>query len=258
MRVISVINLKGGVGKTTTVVNMAYELAEQHGYKVLILDNDKQGNISRLFKAHDGDEEECAMSKVFSGKSGAEVIKHTEYENIDIITADMSLLNVSSQIVGEYRKIGEFLKKIDTIGGNDYREYDYVLIDNPPTIDFYVINALYCTDDVIVPVKLDQWALDGMESIKEKVDEMREYNPSINFTGIVITTFQKSDLSIEEETRIREESGYPVFTTRIRRSEKVNESTFKEKPVIECSPRCGASRDYKKLVNEYLKIVEES
>lgn len=262
MRVISVINLKGGVGKTTTSANMAYELAEHHMSRVLIVDNDKQGNISRLFKAY-SDEEECGMAKIMLQENVRDAIKPTEYTNIDIVTANMSLLIANDRVAkskdeGQHEKLRCFLDMINNVKNEeDFREYDYVIIDNPPTIDMCVINALACTDDVIVPVKVDKWALEGLEIITEQIREAKEFNPSIDLMGVLITMFNKNDVNSSGEEWVRQQNDYPVFETKIRRTEKVDESTFFEKPVIEYSVRCGATRDYKALVNEYLQKVEQ-
>ena len=261
MRVISVINLKGGVGKTTTCANMAYNLAEKHGYKVLIIDNDKQGNISRLFKAYEEDSE-CGMSKVLLEKSPKEVIKTTDYKNIDIITANMSLLSANLMIMKneaeeQHTRLRNYLSQLENMNNASYLEYDFVIIDNPPTVDMCVINALACTDDVIVPVKIDKWALEGLDIIASQIEEAKEFNPCINLLGVILTAYKKNDINEAGEEWIRRESGYLVFETVIRRSEKNDEATFFAKPVVEYSVRSSAARDYKKFVLEYLIKTEE-
>ena len=256
MRVISIINLKGGVGKTVTSANMAYELAEHHMSKVLIVDNDKQGNISRLFKCYE-ENEECGMSEVMLKKANKQSIKHTEYTNIDLISANMTLLSANLQVMkdeGEqHTRLRKFLDSLE----DEENAYDYVIIDNPPTIDMCVINALACTNDVIVPVKVDKWSLEGLDIITEQIKEAKEFNPCIELMGVLITIFKKNDVNTSGEEWLRKQDGYPIFETKIRRTEKVNEATFFEKPVAEYSIRCGATRDYKKLVNEYLQKVEQ-
>lgn len=254
MRVISVINLKGGVGKTTTAANMAYVLAEHHMSKVLIIDNDKQGNLSRLFKAYSEDET-CGMAKVMLGDISSSIISHTEYTNIDIISANMSLLSANLKVMkdeGEqHTRLRNFLNTLDKTVG----EYNYVIIDNPPTIDMCVINALACTDDVIVPVKVDKWALEGLDIITEQIKESKEFNPAIELIGVLITVFTKNDVNTSGEKWLRQQETYPVLSTKIRKTEKVDEATFFENPVVRHSTRCGATRDYKALVHEYLQKV---
>ncbi|ADZ82462.1 ParA family protein [Cellulosilyticum lentocellum] len=261
MRVISVINLKGGVGKTTTSANLAYDLAEYHGCKVLVIDNDKQGNISRLFKAYDEDED-CGMYKVLLEDKLTDIIKYTDYTNIDIITANMTLLSANLMLMQEdteeqHTRLRNYLSQLENLDNETYREYDYVIIDNPPTIDMCVINALACTDDVIVPVKVDKWALEGLDIITSQIKEAKEFNPCLNILGVLITAFKKNDINEAGEEWIRKKSGYPVFETKIRRTEKADEATFFEKPVGEYSTRSAAARDYKALTLEYLRLTEE-
>lgn len=256
MRVISVINLKGGVGKTATSANMAYELAKRHQNKVLLIDNDKQGNLSRLFKCYEEDRE-CGMAKIMLGEISSSVISHTEYTNIDIISANMTLLSANLKVMkdeGEqHTRLRSFLNVLDNSAG----EYDYVIIDNPPTIDMCVINALACTDDVIVPVKVDKWSLEGLDIITEQIKEAKKFNPCIELMGVLITIFKKNDVNASGEEWLRQQHAYPVLNTKIRRTEKVDESTFFEKPVAEYSTRCGAARDYRELVHEYLEKVNQ-
>ncbi|PHV69225.1 cobyrinic acid a,c-diamide synthase [Sporanaerobium hydrogeniformans] len=259
MRVISVINLKGGVGKTTTSANIAYVLHKQHGYRVLLIDNDKQGNLSRLFGAYD-EEEECGMSRVLLEQNPKQIVKHTKYEGIDIITANMSLLRANLLIMKndqeeQHTRLRHYLYQLDNSKTEGW--YDYVIIDNPPTIDMCVINALACTDDVIVPVKVDKWSLEGLEIITNQIEETKEFNPCIQMLGVLITVFKKNDVNLSGEEWMRQKSDYPVFDTKIRQTEKVDESTFYEMPVVNYSLRCGATRDYKRFVLEYLEKTEE-
>lgn len=210
MRVISVINLKGGVGKTTTSANLAYDLAEYHGCKVLVIDNDKQGNISRLFKAYDEDED-CGMYKVLLEDKLTDIIKYTDYTNIDIITANMTLLSANLMLMQEdteeqHTRLRNYLSQLENLDNETYREYDYVIIDNPPTIDMCVINALACTDDVIVPVKVDKWALEGLDIITSQIKEAKEFNPCLNILGVLITAFKKNDINEAGEEWIRKKS----------------------------------------------------
>lgn len=261
MRVISVINLKGGVGKTTTSANLAYDLAEYHGCKVLVIDNDKQGNISRLFKAYDEDED-CGMYKVLLEKKLTDIIKYTDYTNIDIITANMTLLNANLMLMQtdaeeQHIRLRNYLSQLDNLNHEAYREYDYVIIDNPPTIDMCVFNALVSTDDVIVPVKVDEWGLKGLDVIAEQIEQAKEYNPCLQLLGVLITIYKKNDINVVCEEKLRKDSRYPIFETKIRRTDKADEATFFEKPVGEYSSRSAAARDYKALTLEYLRLTEE-
>ena len=257
MRVIANINLKGGVGKTVTSVNMADILAEKHDKKILLIDNDKQGNASKFFEVFD-EEEECGTAKMlaYENVQAEEVIKNTNNPNIDIITANMGVFVANWQLTKEDETTDKYIKYkrvLEQIKDN----YDFCIIDNPPDIGLNVINALGAADDIIVPIKLDEWALDGLDIISEKIAETKAFNENVNLLGCLITVFRKNDVNVVAEQWIRERTNYPVFNTKIRYTEKVDESVFSHTGIIEHSRRCGASIDYLKFVNEYLSKVKE-
>ena len=226
MRVISIISLKGGVAKTTTSVNMAYILCRM-GRRVLLIDNDKQGNASKTFGLYDPDDKDTVARIMLDRDLDVrEIIKATPYSEtekgtLDIITANMDLLEANLRTIVDTGRQQQtrFKKALAAVSDN----YDYCIIDNAPDINMSIINALVVSDDLIIPIMIDQYSFGGLE--------------------------------IEQRAEVLD-SGYPIFKSRIRRTEnKVNESTFAGKPVVEYSVRCGASQDYKKFVNEYLEAI---
>ena len=118
-----------------------------------------------------------------------------------------------------------------------------------------IINALVLSDDLIIPIMIDQYSFDGLEILTEQIEQTREdFNSALTFRGCLVTQYRKADVQ-EQGTEVLD-GGYPIFKSRIRRTEnKVNESTFAGKPVVEYSVRCGASQDYKKFVHEYLEAI---
>lgn len=251
MRTISIISLKGGVAKTTTAVNMAYILAEVHKKKVLFIDNDKQGNASKAFRNYEPDDEDTIARVMMERElDPLEIVKDTNYERIEIITANMGLLEANLRTVVDTTRQQQtrFKKTLGKIKG-----YDYCIIDNAPDINMSIINALVMSDDVIIPVYMDQYSFDGMEILLEQIGQVREdFNEGLSFLGCLVTQYQNNEVNnqgIEELGRRK----IPVFRQRIRRTEKkVNESTFARMPLAEYSSRCGAAQDYKKFVTEYL------
>ncbi len=258
MRVISIISLKGGTAKTTTSVNMAYILCRM-GHRVLLVDNDKQGNASKTFGLYDPDDKgTVARIMLDRGLDVREIIKATPYSEtekgtLDIITANMDLLeaNLRTIIDTGRQQQTRFKKALAAVSDN----YDFCIIDNAPDINMSIINALVVSDDLIIPIMIDQYSFDGLEILTEQIEQTREdFNPALTFRGCLVTQYRKAD--VQEQGAEVLDSGYPIFKSRIRRTEnKVNESTFAEKPVVEYSVRCGASQDYKKFVNEYLEVI---
>lgn len=247
MKTISILNLKGGVAKTFTAANMAYELYRR-GYKVLLIDNDKQGNLSKAYSRYDA-ENVAPATRLLAGdwENADELIQHTEYEGIDIVTANMSLFGATWNLTKEdsenqierykalvtAKVLGFGYAKFDYI--ETERAYDYCIIDNPPDIGLNVVNALAITDEVIVPVKVDEDALEGLDIVTEQIEDAKAFNPALKLAGVEWLE-QKTDFNI---------------LGIIRYSKKVAENTFMRKPIYEYSPCCGAAQGYKKFVTAY-------
>lgn len=251
MQTISIISLKGGVAKTTTAVNMAYILAEVYNKRVLIIDNDKQGNTSKAFKKYDTEDRRtiaCVMLE--KNINAAEIIKQTDYKNINIITANMDLLEANLRTIVDTGRQQQtrFKKALETL------DYDYCIIDNAPDINMSIINALVMSNDVIVPIFMDQYSFDGLEILLDQIAQIQEdFNENLFFAGCLITQYQNNDVNNQGIEKLWDKK-VPLFNQWIRRTEKkVNESTFVKKPLVEYSVRCGAAQDYKKFVLEYME-----
>ena len=221
MKTLSIINLKGGVAKTISSVNMAHILAAVHGCKVLLIDNDKQGNASKILNRHSYDHKGTAEVMTQRGIDPAAVIQHTDYDGLDIITANMN----------------------------------YCIIDNAPDINISTINALVASQDVMVPITIDDFAIDGLAELKEQIDNTREdLNPQLRFCGCFVTQYDRTNEADTQGEEFLKTLEYPVFNTHIRKTPKMKPSTFERLPIILYSPRCGAAVDYKALVDEWLKM----
>lgn len=245
MKVISLLNLKGGVAKTFTAANMAYELYRR-GYKVLLLDNDKQGNLSKAYDRYDA-EIIAPITKLLSSKwnSPEEIIQHTEYEGIDIIAANMSLFSATWNLAKEENE-----NQMDRYSACKLWKYDYCIIDNPPDIGLNVANALAITDEIIVPVKLDNYALEGLDIVEEQIEDIKKYNPVIKLAGVLITSYQNTDGESAAVEWLEEQGKYNILGI-IRYSKKVAEHSFMRMSIYEYSPCCGAAQGYKKFVTAY-------
>lgn len=257
MKTISILNLKGGVAKTFTAANMAYELYRR-GYKVLLIDNDKQGNLSKAYSRYDA-ENVAPVTRLLAGdwENADELIQHTEYEGIDIVTANMSLFGATWNLTKEdsenqierYKAL--VYAKMQYYGDcTIYGKYDYCIIDNPPDIGLNVVNALAITDEVIVPVKVDEDALEGLDIVTEQIEDAKAFNPALKLAGVLITSYQNTDGEAAGVEWLEQKTDFNILGI-IRYSKKVAENTFMRKSIYEYSPCCGAAQGYKKFVTAY-------
>lgn len=252
MRIVSIINLKGGVAKTVSSVNIAHILSSVHNKKVLLIDNDKQGDASKLLNRHSYTRPGTAKILTDRELDMSVIIQPTNYEGLDVVTANMNLLTATLEVMldqkrPQHNRFKEALEQVE-------EKYDYCIIDNAPDINISTINALAASDDVLVPVTIDDFAIDGLKELVEQIDNTRQdLNPGLRFCGCFITQFDRTnEADMQGEAYLRGLEAYPLFETHIRKTLKMKPSTFARKPILEYSSRCGAARDYKALVEEYL------
>lgn len=255
MKTLSIINLKGGVAKTISTATMAYILAAERGYRVLMIDNDKQGNLSKMYDLHSYDHRGTDSLMTERSPIMAALIRHTDYAGLDIITSNMTLINANLTVQMDQRRPqhDRFKKALLRIAD----QYDFCLIDNAPDINISTVNALVASDYVMIPVTIDDFALDGLSELAEQIENTKEdMNPELDFLGCFITQYVGGDAADRQGAELLLRKGYPVFETRIRRTDKVKPATFQRQPVPVYSTRCAAALDYRKLVTEFLKRIE--
>lgn len=253
MKVLSIINLKGGVAKTISSVSMAHIMATEKGLRVLLIDNDKQGNASKIMNRHSYNHKGTAELMTERRPNMSELIQHTDYADLDIITANMNLLTANLQVMLDQQRPQQtrFKQALESVQD----QYDVCIIDNAPDINVSTINALVASTDVAVPITIDDFALDGLAELKEQIDNTREdLNPALKFCGCFVTQYDRTNEADTQGEEYLKTLEYPVFNTHVRRTPKVKPSTFARVPIVEYSPRCGASTDYKTLVEEWLKM----
>lgn len=170
--------------------------------------------------------------------------------NIAVVPANMSLLTanldvIKNEDIDQVTILSKELEKVKDI-------FDYCIIDCPPDINISVINALVAADEVIIPIKIDGYAFDGMKELEEQINNAKQLNPKLKFRGCLVTMFYNRDVCRQGEEYLQNQR-YPVFRTHIRRTEKADEVTFTTQSLMQYSPRSGAARDYKTFVKEYLE-----
>lgn len=253
MRTLNICNLKGGVAKTTTVINLAYALAKTHKKRVLVVDNDKQGNASSFFGVHSYEEPSTA-DLLTGAKRAKEAIKKTIYERIDVIPANMNLLRAEQAVLTDTENPQQtrFAEALAEVAG----DYDYCIIDNAPDAGMGTLNALVAGDDVIIPVKIDQMTFDGVDVMLDVIGQVKaNFNEKITFQGCVITSFRGNDVNKQGAELLGNDAKYKLLQSRIYWTPKVDEASFEKETVLEYSPRSWAARGYKKLAEEYLTMI---
>ena len=247
MKVISFLNIKGGVGKTISTVNIAATLGIQ-GKKVLVIDLDPQSNTTKYLGMYYPN-----GKSTYNLLNGEDVgISVTKFENVWLIPANINLIMSESEILSDMSKPRETrLKKY--LNSKEQESFDYVLIDCPPSLGMLSINALTTSDYVLVPLKIDQFALDGFEYLLSCIESTKEeFNPNLKLLGMFITMDKATRINREIKNELINEIGDLLFKQTIRDNIDVIKSTFESTPVVYYKKRANASKDYIALVEEIL------
>lgn len=263
MRTTAILNLKGGVGKTATTVNMAAILAADYHKRVLVVDADSQANTTEFFG---GDPSAAGLSDLLRGKCKTDdnpiMLQKTDLDNVALIAADVSLMDLDLSKVESgsvetscLRELRDILERRTT--WEDPRlqvimglPYDYMLIDCPPAFNAACAAALLAADDVIIPIKLDAFSLRGMANLMRQIQNMRAINPGLKLAGLLPTMIYKSE-KISAALETLRASDLFVFPG-IRKTNKVDDMTFAQRPLIESSPKSAACIDYRRFVGAYV------
>lgn len=258
MRTFAVVNMKGGVGKTTTAINLAYILATEYQQRVLLVDADGQRNSTRTLLPS-GDY--AGLAAILEGSVSCydEIIVPTDIESLDMIPASTALWRIDLNCTtGKGGSIFTALRDVrDNIIEDD--SYDVMIIDCPPHFSGSCVAAIGAANSIIIPVKPDAYSAEGMEDLVEQIDMVRELQPEIRVAGVLINEWHKADVVEDATQYLREvatELRIPVFEHTIRRTDKVIESTWAKESVLLWSPQSSAAKDFRAWVHEL--VVKEA
>jgi len=251
MRVVAIMNVKGGVGKTITTVNMATILAEFYGKRVLVVDADGQGDTSAFLGADTS--EAAGLPALFRGlcTTYAEAIDVTEFSGVDLVSANSELYSIDLDALRMGKEAGRCV--ITDLRDNVIEDdsYDIILIDCPPSFTACSVAALAAADGVIIPVKLDAFSVRGMSFLMDQLQQLRKINGRCHVDGVLVTQWHNVEVIRQAEEALRAK-GVPVFSTHIRRTDKVDESTWCCEPLQAYSKYSSAGVDYRLFVAEWV------
>jgi len=250
--IIVIANQKGGVGKTTTAINLSAACAME-GKRVLLIDLDPQGNSSLSFIA--SEEIGGSAYEFFTETKQAwkDFIYETKIQNLQIIPARINLAKLESKLVGDFDAIFRLRDRIEQIKP----AYDLVIIDTPPTLGLITVNALVAASHVLIPIQSSYFALEGTDDLLETIEKVRARpNPELDLLGVLVTLFDKrTALSKDVEAHIRKVFGKKAFKTIITRSVRLEESPAHKEAIFSYAPNSSGAIEYKKLSKEVLTRV---
>jgi chromosome partitioning protein len=250
--VLSVSNQKGGVGKTTTAINLGTALAAV-GEKVLILDIDPQGNASTGLGVPKGQRKTTAYDVIVVGASILDAAVATALPGLDLVPSDADLSGVELELASAQHRSFRLRDAIQALrnlpGGGGY---SYILIDCPPSLNLLTVNAMAAADAVLVPLQCEFFALEGLTQLMRTVDLVRgSLNPRLEIQGVVLTMYdRRNSLSDQVAQDVRAHFGEKVYETMIPRNVRVSEAPSYGKPVLVYDLKCAGSQAYLKLARE--------
>ncbi len=250
--IIVIANQKGGVGKTTTAINLSAACAMQNK-RVLLIDLDPQGNSSLSFV-----EAETINGSAFElftevNQDWKNFIYPTKVDKLEIVPSKINLAKLEAKLVGDFDAIFRLRDRIEQIRAN----YDLIFIDTPPTLGLITVNALVAARHVLIPIQSSYFALEGTDDLLETIEKVRSRpNPDLDLLGVLVTLFDKrTSLSKDVEAHIRKVFGEKAFKTIITRSVRLEESPAHKETIFSFAPNSSGASEYQKLSQEVLNRV---
>ncbi len=252
-RTIAIANQKGGVGKSTTAINLAACLGEA-GKKVLIIDMDPQGNTTSGFGVEKNELESTIYELLLGEKDLDECLIHLEYENLDLLPSNVNLAGAEIELIEAENKEYILKEQIDQVR----ESYDYIIIDCPPSLNMLTVNAMTTADTILVPIQCEYYALEGLAQLMNTVELVRDrLNPSLGIEGVVFTMYDaRTNLSLQVAENVRENLNQKIYKTVIPRNVRLAEAPSYGMPIIDYDTKSAGAESYRQLAREVMGIEE--
>ncbi len=253
-KIISVINQKGGVGKTTTVINLAAGLSLQ-GKKVLVIDLDPQGNATTGLGLSNLENSDKTIYSVLNGtRKISEVIQKTQFENLNLITSNVDLSGLEIETAGDSKRAFILKNHLMAYLNDSGASYSHILIDCPPSLSLLTIMALVASNSLVVPLQAEFFALEGLTQLMKTIERIKNnLNQNLNIRGILLTMYDKRNkLSGEVENEARGYFKEKVYQTVVPRNVRLSEAPSHGVPVLIYDKTCPGSKSYFSFTEEFL------
>ena len=254
MKIISIINQKGGVGKTTTVINLASALS-QEGKKILVIDLDPQGNATTGLGLSNTEQSDQTIYGILNGTmSISSVIKRTKFENLDLITSNVDLSGLEVETAGDSDRAFILKTKLTAYLNDSGALYDYILIDCPPSLSLLTVMALVSSNSLLVPLQTEFFALEGLTQLMKTIDRIKvNLNPDLGIRGVLLTMFDKRNkLSSQVDIEARKHFKNKVYKTVVPRNVRLSEAPSHGMPCLIYDKKCSGSKSYTNLAEEFI------